>query len=402
MNSFNLIDYCVGVFLLNKEFIMLPLDQNIDITASSIVFNAIHSVVNRGKVEKRDPKWMFIRPDGTASDFVISLLKMDGLYDAKDHLSELVTKTQKSWIAVRQGQGNKERTDIRDTEEQQARQVQVEKLIREVGLLDERPPALAHYDHALCPGAFLGGIRSRLAHLLKVWNINNTRYDDLVFLTGERDLRKEEGQEDCMSKLLDLSSTTLPCKQSWKMASTTPYNTEYDMNKLLFEQIQLPESMEKALDGKVHFVNARKGTQNRVDTRGTCHTWKQQKPTPISGTALVSSSPLLWAYQHLTIQNSLGSDFIVDTTAPAVSPVELEARRKGLVGLVQDTVAKCLYEIQQGGFVPVIPTAQKISKKVSTQVEEQKGSLLSSMILRSGKKISHRSEFASLRYTVRR
>ncbi|MBS0655520.1 MAG: hypothetical protein JSR46_07080, partial [Verrucomicrobia bacterium] len=80
---------------------------------------------------KRDPARWFITQEGRPTERLISLLKVDGLYDPHDGLKEIVAKTQKKWVQVIQGQGGKERADLQDSAQQQKVKEVVENLVRE-------------------------------------------------------------------------------------------------------------------------------------------------------------------------------------------------------------------------------------------------------------------------------
>lgn len=314
----------------------------------------------RRKLDERDPVYLFIERDKEHSlpafpikltDKMIQLLTLDDLYDEKDSFFEVVTKTQKKWLATVQGTGmqatapakaNTERTDLKDSCEQAAMQEKVEKVARSMGLFDARSPAFSEYKYGAWLGAFLQGVRNNLHNLVKAWEAG-CRFEKLVVFTGERYLRKGDGEEDDIKKLCDPKLSALPFKEGWHLPKDALYDTEYDMMQLVFDQVQLPKDMAEKLQGKVEFVNAPKGQHVRPGTKDCYVTWL--KTNPEEGTVLAVSYPLLWVAQQIAGETILGDRYPLDTIAPALSAEEYEKRKHAVVTLVHDTVTKCLYEI---------------------------------------------------------
>lgn len=297
-------------------------------------------------IERRSVAQVFVNKDWSLTDHAIDILTMDSLYEKGDTLSSAVKKTQAAWISVIQGKGQKERTDLHDSKERTALREPVEKWASSVGLFSERTPAVQHYTYGVCHGAFLDGVRRNFAQLVAAWK-KGIRFDSLVFLTGERYLRKQEGGQDEIKNLLDEKKSPLPFKKDWKMPEEAPYETEYDMVKLIWSQVQLPEDMAAALEGKVTIVNAPRGDKERPGTKEAFATWiEEYHPQP--GTVLACSYPLLWSYQQLVGETALlNTGLNVDTVAPALSERDRQMYGDKMVSLVFDTAAKCLYEIDQ-------------------------------------------------------
>ena len=291
-----------------------------------------------------DPARWFITDDGKPTKRLILLLQLDTLYDPNDHLEEIVAKTQKAWVQTIQGQNNKERTDLQDTAEQEKKRLETEKIVQEIGLFNARTPALKHYQYAACLGGYVDGVRKGLAELIEAWQ-SGIRFDSLIFFTGERYLRKEPGREDSLERLCNPQSSALTIKAGWKMPEDAPYETEYDMCKLIWDQTELPEDMRLALGDKVIFVNAARPVgRERPSTKDAYIAWvKEYNPAP--GTVLAISHPLLWTYQQIAGENSLGPNYPLDTCAKAVSEQDRQRHQQRIVSLVQDTAGKCLYEL---------------------------------------------------------
>ena len=328
--------------------------------------NALQVQVASKIFAQRDPAALFITTDYKPTDFLVELLQLDDLYDPSDSFSKMTDKTQKKWLQTVQGKsaqgvaptkGSVERTDLKDSSDQISLREKVERIARSMQLFDKREAALSHYKYGAWLGAFLIGVRNNLNNLVKAWN-EGIRFDNLVVFTGERYLRKEAGQEDDIAKLCDPSQSPLPFKKDWKLPEGVKYDTEYDMMKLVFDQVELPEDMAKALLGKVTFVNALKGTNLRPGTKDCYITWLKNNPEP--GTIFAVSYPLLWSAQQIAGTTLLGDSYPLDTTAPALSAEEYERRKPAVVSLVHDTVTKCLFEINNRLKAQKAPQPSKI------------------------------------------
>lgn len=290
--------------------------------------------------EQSDLVNVFVTSENRPTPLLEELLRTDNLFDPNDDLAAIVRKTQQHWIGVRQGANNKERTDLVDSPERQAVADKVVAIASKMGLLDKISPSLRHYRYGVVHGAFLSGVRLRLAELVEAWK-SGVRFDYLVFLSGERYLRKQSGQEDDMAALCDPKKSPLPLKPGWVPRSNHPYDTEYDMVRFVWDQVMVPNDMARALKNRVVFVNAPKGNHPRPSTKDTLEKWLQTYK-PIPGTVLAASHPLLWSQQQIVTMRILGPQFCVETIAPAAN---LAPYRHNVVSLIYDTVAKCLYEI---------------------------------------------------------
>ena len=297
------------------------------------------------KILKRDPIYLFIERDGEHNDpafpiqmteSMIELLKLDDLYDKKDSFSEVVRKTQEKWLASVQGKNMQaslsknefiERTDFKDSSEQIAAKEKVERIVRAMGLFGERNPALCHYKYAAWLGSFLQGARYNLHQLVKAWE-NGCRFQYLVLFSGERYLRKGDGQEDDLKALCDLKQSPFPFKEGWQLPLNANYETEYDMMRLIFDQVQLPKEMAEALKDRVIFVNAPKGRNVRPGTKDCYIEWLKTNPEP--GAVLAASYPLLWVAQHIAGETVLGPSYPLDTIAPALSKELYEEKKVAL------------------------------------------------------------------------
>lgn len=302
----------------------------------------IHSQFNH-ILEARNPKWLFISEDRSLSESTIKLLRLDDLYKEGDTLDDAVKKTQEQWVAVIAGAGNRERADLRDLKMQKDQKETVLEVVYELKLVEPRVPSLTHYNYALCLGAFLDTVKDRLAAAIEAWE-SGVKFDSLVFLTGERTLRKDTGDKDDIQKIIDCQHPHLKFKEGWVMPENAPYETEYDMVCLIVDQVCLPEDMAKELEGKITIVNAPRGDLARPTTATTYKVWLDSNKPEKGSSILAFSTPLVWAYQDLAARTVLGDEYPLETVAPSFpNPNEHPA----LVSLVKDTVAKCLYEIDK-------------------------------------------------------
>ena len=287
--------------------------------------------------------------EGVLTEPVVELLKLDGLYEEGMTLQKAVEVTQKHWISTVAGAQGKERCDLKDSQEFLSQLEKVKEIAKTLTLTSARLPAKTEYDYGICLGAFLPAVRARLQGLVKLWKgeapfSTPVKFRHIVFLTGERKLRKGDGEQDSLQELCNQEKSPLLFKKNWAFSSSAKYETEYDMIKLVWEQVQLPEDMEKALVGKVIFVNAPpKPGALRPTTKDTYEKWQEVSPP---GSIIAVSSPFVWQFQQLVGENALSSTFELDTVSEAPSSESLNTH-KALVTLVHDTVAKVLYEISQ-------------------------------------------------------
>ncbi len=285
----------------------------------------------------------FVDEKGNLTENIITLLKLDNIYSEGDNLASVQDKIITHWVASGAVQG-KEHTDVVDSPEREKIRPEIIKIASSLGLFDEQKPSLQHYDYAICLGSFLDSVRNRLTQLVKLWQLG-IRFDSLIFLTGERYLRKGPGQKDDYADFINPAKSPLPFKSNWSPLPS-PYETEYDMCMQIFEQVEIPQDMQKALENKVIFVNAPKGEKTRPNTKDTYVTWIETYH-PVPGTVLASSDPLFFSYQHLGAVLILDETFVIDTVAPRAPYLILKIYEPSLATIVLDVIAKCLIEIHK-------------------------------------------------------
>jgi len=308
----------------------------------SAFIHSLYMQVAKALVEKADPVSKLL-VDKKPTKELISLLSQDGLYDPQDTLDALVQKTQKKWIRVVHGSGNKEYRDLVDSSEQKQAQKAALQFAEDIDLFQAKLPFVTRYDYAVIGGSFLPGLRARIAFLVELWN-QGIRFDSLYFLTGERTLRKGENEPDAVEILVNEKISPLAFKQGWQMPENVSYETEYDMCRLVWDSLDIPQEMLQALHNKVFFIYAKcPPGQERISLKDGYRTWLNEiEPKP--GSVLAISHPLFWISQQVTAESILGKDFVVDTCAPKPSDAYLKENETRIVSFIQDTVAKTLYE----------------------------------------------------------
>lgn len=288
------------------------------------------------------PKSFFVNSEGYLTPDLINLLKLDSLYIEGDTLKDAVKNTLPKWVLIYQGINQKERADLIDPPEWLAVRNDALQCIKQMGLLDKRVPAFNNYDYAVCHGAFLESVRLRLSQLIDLWN-SGVRFETIVFLTGERTLRKGAGQKDDPALLADPLRSPFPFKPSWKFSAEIAYETEYDMVKIVWDQADIPAEMAKC---KVIFVNTPRGTAQRPSMETTYPFWiNEYQPKP--GKIIATSNPMMWALQQLTAQNKLPKEFYHETVAPEATYLTSNKFEPGLTSLIFDTIAKCLFQLDK-------------------------------------------------------
>lgn len=264
-------------------------------------------------------KSLFLTKEDKPTEGLIELLSIDSLYDPQDSLATIQKKTQEAWIAAHYGTKGIERCDLNDSPEQKTKKLKVIEAAKNLGIFQANSPSKKQYNYAMVLGGFREGILYRLKALITLWQ-QGTRFDALYFLSGERPLRADKDGEapDC--------------------------KTEYDLCKLIWNTYDVPQEMREALEGKVFFVNAPRGNQERPGTKEIYETWlKTYQPAP--GSIVACSHPLYWTYQQLSAQNVVGSNYQLETIAQSYDYTKNE---QNIVSVVHDTVAKCLYELSLG------------------------------------------------------
>ena len=236
-------------------------------------------------------------------------------------LESVVQATQKSWFRP----AGVERFQMVDTYAD--RKNDFLPYLRTLGMIDEVKPKLKRYTYGMVHGATLPRVRMRFAYLIKLWK-EGVRFDQLVFLTGERYLDH------------DLEHEALVCGCT----------TETDMMRMIYEQTDMPQELRVL---PFLLISApqqltEKGTMRRPNTQDTVKEWLKTNPLP--GSCLAVSNQPYVAYQDTVMRTDLPEMFILETVGVAVDTREVSVRD------CLDSLARWLYQEnmrQQAALKPV-------------------------------------------------
>lgn len=180
-------------------------------------------------------------------------------------------------------------------------------LFRSIGDVDDVDPKENHYRYILLNGSTVQSMRHRikaLIHFVESKKLLITPETEIIFLTGERDLFKEENEKQLMV------SKPLKLNPQWEKPSKLPL-TEDQAAEWIWNQADLPQSLRKC---KITFVRAKKKevvdpntnktVTKRPTTYDTIQTWVVTY-SPEPGNCLsVSDQPYVY-YQQATIYGFL-------------------------------------------------------------------------------------------------
>lgn len=189
-------------------------------------------------------------------------------------------------------------------------------LLQHLGLVQEINTHLKIYQGALIHGAHLIRMRLRLNYLIQQWNCG-VRFYDLYFLSGERDLERDEKQESLTQ-------------------------TENELTEWLWKQADVPLDMRKFVT--VHFISAFKkkdeksGKYVRPTTDDTLYAWLKTKPLP--GRYLAISNAPYIIRQDLVTQDIVPPEYCIDTVGPKANSQEKMA-------ILLDEFARTLFQLKK-------------------------------------------------------
>lgn len=161
-----------------------------------------------------------------------------------------------------------------------------------------------HYRYGVVLGALRESIQRRFDFLIGEWK-RGVRFDQIVFLTGERTIRESE-----------------KCKH---------LNSEREMMVWLWNQTEMPSDLRSLplliIDSPAPFG------RKRATTKSTLISWKKTNPDP--GSALCFSSQPYIGYQDAVIKAVMPSSFQIETVGP-------EGGRGLPTSVLMDNLAKWL------------------------------------------------------------
>lgn len=161
-------------------------------------------------------------------------------------------------------------------------------ILKRLGCIDSIYAQKKHYQYALVLGSLKRHMQMRLDFLYEEWK-KGVRFDEIVLLTGQRDLNPER----------ELYPKDL--------------KTETDLFVYLLENHPLKEIAPfKVIDSpKIRQID---GTLRRPDTATTVRDWKASDPKP--GSILVVSTQPFVGYQHAVLRSLLPCAFDLETIGP--------------------------------------------------------------------------------------
>ncbi|MBS3903866.1 MAG: hypothetical protein KGZ39_00890 [Simkania sp.] len=226
-------------------------------------------------------------------------------------LPSIVEATQKFWLRPT-GQERWEIQERSDPEEQ----ARIVELCRQIGLFSEVSPQTTHYRYCCILGAALPTVQKRLQYAAQLW-LKGVRFDELVFLTGDRPL---DHRVDRLSLLEEL-----------------PQNETEGMLKI-FEVMDLPQEIK---DLPLTVIDTPKQPieqgLRRPNVSDTISCWVGQAPTP--GNCLFISNQPYICYQAAVVRGLMPKTFLSETVGPTTSITPyLRAN------LLLDTIARWLYQ----------------------------------------------------------
>ncbi len=223
------------------------------------------------------------------------------------HDADIISETQKLWLR-KAGQERWEMTEISPEKKRF-----VLDWAKQQGLFSPWEPTCKTYDKALILGATTSRMQMRLDYLKKLW-IQGTRFDEIIWLTGDRPLDKT------------VDSLTERCLN------------ESEAAHVLWEETTLPEEMRNL---PVLFIavpmKKEESSVKRPNTEDTIIAWL--KTTQPCKALFVSDQPFC-GYQFAIIQKCLPESFQFDVVGQGVDPNSHPAA----AAIVLDSIARWIYQ----------------------------------------------------------
>ncbi len=218
---------------------------------------------------------------------------------------DIVTETQQRWLR----KPHQERWAMAELSSDQ--RLFVLNWATEQGLFAPWKPASKTYDKALILGATTSLMQIRLDYLKQLWN-EGTRFDEIVWLTGDRPLDKR------VDGLTDRCSN------------------ESEAAHILWEETTLPEEMRSL---PVVFVAVPMKIEGaRPNTEDTLVAWLTLFPEPCK--ALFVSDQPFCGYQFAVIKTTLPEAFLFDLVGQGVDPTSHPAA----AAITLDSIARWIYQ----------------------------------------------------------
>ncbi len=222
--------------------------------------------------------------------------------------ANFLDETQKHWLR----KAGQERWQLAELSAEQ--RLFVLKWAKDQGLYSPWKPALKNYDKALILGATTSRMQMRLDYLKELW-MQGTRFNEIVWLTGDRPLDKR------------VDDLTERC------------NNESEAAHILWNETDLPEDMRNL---SVVFIavpmKVEGSTLKRPNTEDTIIAWLKATSQPCS--ALFVSDQPFCGYQFAVIKTCLPASFPFDLVGQGVDPTSHPAA----AAITLDSIARWLYQ----------------------------------------------------------
>ncbi len=243
--------------------------------------------------------------DRKVEDKALSQLASElGISSDKD----IIEETQKRWLRG----PTRERWELNEISQEQ--RLFVLNWAKEQGMYDAWTPSSDMYDKALILGATTRNMQMRLNYLKELW-IQGVRFDEVVWLTGERPLdRRIDGLTD-------------RC------------NTESESARLIWAEADLPEEMRQL---RVVFVEVPMKVDGeklkRPNTEDTIVAWLKISQEPCK-LLFVSDQPFC-GYQFAVVKASLPRSYTFDLVGEGVDP----SSHPAAAAITLDSIARWIYQ----------------------------------------------------------
>lgn len=210
-------------------------------------------------------------------------------------LKNVVELTQKKWIK------SNEKKQLGEIDRRKGDFIYQ---LKELGCVDKILPSKKSYDYCLLIGGAYPTFIERLDYIIDRWE-QGVRFNTLIFVAEERLLDFER------EKRLLLNN---PNKQIKSKASQKLPQTEIDMIKFVFENIDLPKELR---DVKTLFLSSQ-GTITPFRFSDSLIRWTIEKRPPRGSCLVVSSQPYV-GYEESCVRSAL-PNFEIEAIGEAASP----------------------------------------------------------------------------------
>lgn len=225
--------------------------------------------------------------------------------------ADILSETQKRWLR----KAGQERWELTELSSEQ--RLFVLNWAEAQGLFAPWKPAVTAYDKALILGATTSRMQTRLDYLKELW-LQGIRFDEIVWLTGDRPLDKR------------VDGLTDRCQN------------ESEAAKILWSEADLPQEMRNLPVVFIAVPMKTEGTSlKRPNTEDTIVAWLAESPHACK--ALFVSNQPFCGYQFAVIKTCLPEAFQFDLVGQGVDPTS----HPTAAAITLDSIARWLYQSQK-------------------------------------------------------